>query len=740
MDASVTLTAAPSPLVAREIELEDLAPETAKWAVTVVGLLSAALAVLVVSLWNPIPDAAFWSLTTLVLTSIGGLVVLRFGSLATATLLSAGLGLVLLLAVHGGATLPLVAPWCSVIVLMAAALAGWRFGALVALVLTSALAVATTSDSNVYLETALGSGLLAWSNLFLYWLISRPTRTALDWALHSYRDARDLTTEARAHRAELAQLSKSLSEYAYRLEQLNLDLARARRTANEARKLKEQFAAAVSHELRTPLNLILGFLEMMVLAPTTAYGQSLPSSYRADLEAMYRNAMHISSLVDDILDLSQVDAGRMAFHPEWVALPDVVTEAISTVETLFTNRQLTLSSRVSQGLPDLFIDRTRVRQILINLLSNAARVVQRGGVTINAHCHGSAAVIEVRDTGPGIAPEDLPYIFEEFRQAAPMRDGHIGSGLGLTVSRRFAEMHGGTMHAESVVGEGSSFFLELPLAPTEATATDHGQGWDDRVAGRARGRAGRRIAVFDDDGKIGHVFQRHLDLYEVIDGGAFAESVSLGGDLPIHAVVHGTPGGAAQWEALIEQVPDLARLPVIACPLRTAQRTADQLGVWQCLVKPVSRAQLHVALRGLGRPVRSVLVVDDNAEMTRLLSRMIRSFDREVTVYTADGGGPALEIIRRERPDIVLLDLLMPGIDGYSVIDQVAADPTLRDLPVILVTAKGTHSETIIADHVTISRPDGLHVGELMLWIKMGLDALLGQPDNDSGLPTTHSG
>lgn len=714
-----------------EIRPADFALEIARGGVAGVAVLAAGTALLAVTIWNPVPAEAFWLVVALAGASVVAWRALAVGPMAAAALLTGGLGAIVIGgSMVGGASWLL--PWSSLAVLVGAAVGGWRLGLVAAAALTVAVGirVGTAADPGP-VELLLSAGGLTWSSLFLYWLISRPTRTALGWALHSHHESLARTVEARARQAELARLSKSLGEYAYRLEQLNLDLARARRTANEARRLKEQFAAAVSHELRTPLNLILGFSEMMVLAPSTAYGQSLPPSYRADLQAMYRNAMHISSLVDDILDLSQIDAGRMALHREWAALRDVVQEAVVTVETLFTNRQLTLRNLVPADLPELYLDRTRIRQILINLLGNAARFLQRGGATVSASACESTIVLAVRDSGPGIPPEDLPYVFEEFRQSTAASTGHGGSGLGLAVSRRFAEMHGGAMRVESTLGEGTTFLLELPIAQPAASIVPAGESWDDRAARRVRGRAVPRIAVFDQHGQVRRVFQRHLDHYDMIDERAVAAAVRRGVEMPLHAVVLGGPEGAARWRQLVQRAPQLRGVPMLSCPLRTAHRTAAELGAHVCLTKPIARGQLRAALRRLDRPVHRVVVVDDNVEMTRLLARMLRSLSHAAVVEIAHDGTEGLALVRATRPDVVLLDLLMPRTDGYAVLEALAADPALRDIPVILITARGTHSEAIVADHLTIERIDGLSVGELMVWIRSGLDALLGPRDSD---------
>ena len=297
--------------------------------------------------FNRIDERLFAVVVALAVVAGGAHWLYRYGPSGAAVCLVLGLSAVFSVAVFA-ATSSVVAPWLSIVVLITSALFGWRWGAInTALGCTLLLVAAERGTSALSLEFATNAVLLGCSALFVSWLISRPTRVTLEWASSSYLQELTLIQEARERQAELAQLSKSLSESCYQLEQLNLEIDRARRLAQESRRLKEQFAAAVSHELRTPLNLIIGFCEMMVLPPTKAYGQRLPPSYRDDLEAIYRNAVHISSLVDDILDLSQINADRMALHRDWVSLAAIVEEAVTPVTALFRNRGLSLDVQVS---------------------------------------------------------------------------------------------------------------------------------------------------------------------------------------------------------------------------------------------------------------------------------------------------------------------------------------------------------------------------------------------------------
>ncbi len=665
----------------------------------------------VVTLWGSSWLAYRTAATTLRLA--GGIVVGGVGSVVA--------GAILLLP---GA---LAAPWLALVVLVASALLGWRWGAAVAGLASALLAVAAHDPPSLLAgSSALDAALLCWASLGASWLISRPTRTALGWAWQSYLQALAQTRLARERQAELVRLSKSLGDSYYQLEQLNLELERARRAAQEARRLKAQFAAAVSHELRTPLNLIIGFCEMMVLSPSSAYGQRLPPNYQDDLEAIYRNACHISALVDDILDLSQIDADRMALHKEWTTLERIVGDAVATVETLFRERDLSLRTELA-ALPPVYVDQTRVRQILINLLSNAARFVDQGGVTVRAVGDETSVIVSVRDTGPGIPPEELPGVFEEFYQIRGMRR-RGGSGLGLTVSKRFAELHGGTMWVESTLGEGSTFYLKLPTRADAPVAASDPVAWDDRIGQRVRGQAERRLVVVDDTGEVAKIFQRYLDGFEIVGAPSLERARKLARVRPVQAVVLGSPAAEEAWRSGFAGAGELARLPIISCVLRTSRRSAAELGVTDYLVKPVTRDQLRRALRAIGPDLHRVLVVDDEPEMTRLLARMVRSLVRGCQVEMVESGEAALACVRERRPDLVILDLLMPGTNGYAVLETLRADATLGAIPVLVVTARGLQDEVVVASALSVTRTGGLTVAEVMRWITAGLDALLPAP------------
>ena len=555
----------------------------------------------------------------------------------------------------------------------------------------------------------------ALSNIVIAWALGLSMVRAVEWALESYAQARRHAQAARQHRAELARALKQLDTAYYRLQQANAALELAWKTAEAAERAKSEFVTNISHELRTPLNLIVGFSELILTAPES-YGVPLPAPYRSDLMAIYRSAQHLLSLTNDIIDLTRVGIGRLALVREPVDLGQVIRDACDLVRDYLSAKGLSLQIVLPPDLPLLQIDRLRVRQVLLNLLTNAARFTERGGVTIRATSDGREVVVAVSDTGTGIAPEDLPYVFQEFYQAGPPGRRRGGSGLGLAICKRFAEMHGGYMWAESQLGQGSTFYLALPLCGNVAT--------EPLVRTPApRPTTERTVVVLAREPEAARVFQRYLDGYTVLWAGSERDLRRLAASRPVQAVVITEPAAQREPPAWAGD-PRLREIPVFHCPLSTPQHLARELGVQAYLVKPVNPERLTTVLRRLGRRRREILIVEDDPEMARLLTEILTTTWRRVRVRTAADGAEALRLLRERRPDLLLLDLLMPGMSGYEVLRTLRADPALRDLPVVVLTARGAEETPVRAQVLSLSCARGLTVAEMVACLRHSLEAL----------------
>src|SRR5258708_4116733 len=376
----------------------------------------------------------------------------RFFRLAVNVLIG-GLWLCNVLAVQYSGSFPFLFLF-SLISLIASILTSRWTG--VALTGASSLLILFVGPQHASAQEVAVSLLILWFTLLTGFIAFYNLYEALEMAWGYQNYAMQQMLEAREHRANLMQTTKALNEAHQDLERTNTQLYHAREAAEVARRLKAQFAANVSHELRTPINLIVGFTETIVVSPE-AYGVPLPPVYWADMNTIYRSAKHLQSLINDVLDVSQIEAGQMAVVKEDINPLQVILEALSLARDLIESKGLAFNVQVPDSLPTMLLDRTRIRQVLLNLLSNASRFTDRGSITVSASLEVRQLRIEVSDTGIGIPAKDLNRVFEEFHQVeASLSRRQGGSGLGLTLCKQFVELHGGRIWArsEGIPGKG----------------------------------------------------------------------------------------------------------------------------------------------------------------------------------------------------------------------------------------------------------------------------------------------
>jgi CheY-like chemotaxis protein/anti-sigma regulatory factor (Ser/Thr protein kinase) len=480
-----------------------------------------------------------------------------------------------------------------------------------------------------------------------------------------------------------------------------------------------------------PLNIITGFSEMMVMSPASYDEQALPPAYRTDVEAIHRASYHLSNLIDDVLDLSEIDAHKMTVDKEWLSIGDVVGEAAATASGLFQSKALSLAVELPADLPTVYADRTRVKQVVLNLLKNAARFTDAGGATVSASVRENDVVVSVADTGIGIAPQDVPHVFEEFRQLEAGGQRRVGgSGLGLTISKQFVELHGGTMWLESRPGWGTTFCFSLPLCANVAAATmrDPWETW-----ARPRPVAGPdtapSVAVIGHDQHTLRLLQHALDTYRLVPVTEPAEIGRLRAEGLVQAAVVVESPDRKERRGLRDAVAQSPSLVTIGCAFRTRRSEAvKSLDVVDYLAKPVDRGSVARALASLDA-VERVLVVDDDPDMARLLASMVASLPGSYRVWQATDGEEALRLISAHRPQAVLLDLLMPGVDGHEVLRRLRAVPRLRDTAVIVVSAGAPVEAKVTAEITAVARADGLTLAEFSRGLKSSLDAVLRSPE-----------
>ncbi len=563
---------------------------------------------------------------------------------------------------------------------------------------------------------------LVWVTVGGTFILQWQQRRLAGWAQGYFQLGQSLQDRARSQQAEYKQALADAAHANQQLTLINRKLAEARLAAEAAERAKAAFVANVSHEFRTPLNMIIGFSEMITQAPEV-YGGDLPPALMADLVTILRNSRHLSALIDDVLDLSQIEAGRMALTRERVSLADTIDAARAVVERLVTSKGLHMEIDVPPDLPLVFCDRTRTREVVLNLLSNAARFTDRGSLSVRARREGANVIVAVTDTGPGIAAEDMDRIFRPFEQLdSSTRRRYGGTGLGLAISRSFVELHGGAMWMESKPGVGTTVFFRLPIDPPQQ-ASDTPLRWvnPDWVY-RERTRPSLapvtpprpRLLVQERKGSLQRLLRRYLDNVEIVPVADLEEASAQLAHLPAQALLINAASVPDALQRLSSSSAALPETPTIICSVPDPPEAAGVSGIAEYLVKPVSREGLLAALDRLEIKGGTVLVVDDEPEARHLFWRMLASAGRDYRVLMAGTAEQALQMLRHDRPDVMLLDLVMPGMGGFALLAMRGRDPALRDIPVVVISARDPAGQPIVSDALAITQPGGLAVHQLV--------------------------
>ena len=491
--------------------------------------------------------------------------------------------------------------------------------------------------------------------------------------------------------------------HAAELSQQKDDAETAKAAAELANRSKSQFLANMSHELRTPLNAIIGYSEMLT-EEAIDIGQP---SLIGDLTKINGAGKHLLALINDVLDLSKIEAGRMDLYLEQFWVRSMVNDAMSTIGSLLRKNDNKLEVNVSERVGEMFADLTKVRQVLFNLLSNACKFTEHGTITLTADQSSDDAgrdwlTYRVTDSGIGMTPEQIGMLFEAFTQAdASTTRKYGGTGLGLAITRRFCRMMGGDVTATSEPGHGSTFTVRLPAVVVDPKASPSAESA--AAAAKPPGSAadGRLVLVIDDDPSARDLMQRALtkEGFRVETAATGADGLAAARRLHPDAVTLDVLMPQKDgWSVLsdLKADPELCGIPVVLVTLTDDKQVGYALGASDYLTKPVNFDRLTASLRRLdsrvqcpGEPAAGgdgyVLVVEDNGDLRDLERRTLEQAGWRV-VEAVDGAA-ALEQLERETPRLIVLDLLMPNVDGFEVVEQLKRRPAWAAVPVIVVTA-----------------------------------------------------
>jgi len=465
----------------------------------------------------------------------------------------------------------------------------------------------------------------------------------------------------------------------------------------EVDRLKSQFLANMSHELRTPLNSIIGFARVILKGidgPITELQQQ-------DLTAIFSSGQHLLGLINDILDLSRIEAGKMDLAFDDVDITSLIESTMSTAAGLVKDKPVELKSEVDENLPLVFADSMRIRQVLINFLSNAAKFTEQGNIIVRASLEESTkdqdfVKVSVTDSGPGISEEDQTKLFLPFSQVDTSPTRKVGgSGLGLSICHHFIQMHNGQIGVESKLDEGSTFYFTVPVAKK----TDKLEGLDTE----------RVILAIDDDPQIIRIYKRYLEpkgfsvigLSDPAKAKGYVEKLK-----PFAITLDIMMPGYDGWQVLtdLKSNSDTRDIPVIVCSIVEEEEKGFSLGAADYLVKPVQEEDLYNSLDRLNTDgsIREVLIIDDDPNDLRLLGRMLGEQGRYKEIL-AEGGPAGWKAITSKTPHAIILDLFMPEMDGFTILEKLGEDKKLMEIPVIVITgAELTGEQRELLDNLSL--------------------------------------
>ena len=510
-------------------------------------------------------------------------------------------------------------------------------------------------------------------------------------------------------------------------------------------KLKSQFLANMSHELRTPLNSIIGFSRVML----KGIDGELTEMQEQDLTTIYNSGQHLLGLINDILDEAKIAADKMTLETEYFDIRSVVEGVRSIGIGLVKEKPVEMVINVVNNLPDAYGDEFRTRQVLLNLVSNAAKFTNEGSVAMSVYTvedeeFGTMLRVDVEDTGIGIAEEDLPMLFEAFRQVdSSLTRSAEGTGLGLRIAKSLVELQGGEMFVDSELDMGSTFSITVPTEPvevdvdeieggvvdeetdapavslvpdedgpgsspangTEASTSNGKEGQPDSKKKKKREtqsnkppsgifRQKRQILLIEDDTRMVDQYRRLLQRegFEVqVASDAFYAQTMASGLRPTLVLMDVDFADGAGWDVLkdLKDRDDTFDIPVLVVTMNEDSERAYQLGAYKYLQRPAQPKELMEAVLSAEEDsnVDRVLIIDDQPQSTRLLEQILQEHGK-YRVFSAQGGQEGIALVARRHPDLIVLDLRMPEMDGFAVLEDLKSRPETAEIPVLIVTGE----------------------------------------------------
>ena len=501
----------------------------------------------------------------------------------------------------------------------------------------------------------------------------------------------EINQELQAQAEELQSQAEELQQQSEELQEQNVELEAQREQVEEANRLKSEFLSNMSHELRTPLNSVMALSRVLLMqAKEKLSGEEL--NY---LEIIQRNGQNLLSLINDILDLSKIEAGRMDVTPKLFSITSTIETVMERLEPVAEEKGIDMNQEIPDNLPQVESDEARIHQIVQNLIGNALKFTDRGNVTVSARSDAEKVYIRVADTGIGISAKDLSNIFQEFRQV----DGtsarpYEGTGLGLAIAHKAAKMLGGELSVQSTPGKGSTFTLTIPI---KWSGLIPGFGPLAEITPGQIISEQKTVLVVDDEPDVLTMISEYLSLegYNVLTATSGEKALRLAQEhrpfaITLDVIMPEMDG----WEVLqhLKENPGTKNIPVIIVSVSDDQETGFALGAVGYVTKPVNRDLLVGEINRIDGPTpHTIMIVDDNEIERKEMAGIIE--EEGMKALVAEDGKGCIDMIQESLPDVLVLDLIMPEVDGFEVLDRVRSDPKTSNLPVIVVTAKDLTTE-----------------------------------------------